>query len=70
MPRYTRHLGGPLGPGGAWKTGQRAPKAGYWKNQYGDRMFIRQHATFPPCPGRSGECAFWVFVSAPRPLFP
>lgn len=70
MPRYVRRPGSPLGPGGAWKTGQRCPKAGYWKDQYGQRAFIRQHSTFPPCLGRSGECAFWTFVSAPRPLFP
>ncbi len=51
----------PKGPNGSWKTGQRVPRSGYWRDQYG---VITRHeigGTFPPCIDREGECAFrWL----------
>lgn len=48
----------PLGPNGSYKTGQRVPFGGFWKDQYGSVIQIDAGATFPPCLDRKGECAF------------
>jgi hypothetical protein len=48
----------PLGPNGTWKTGQRCPSTGNWRDQYGQVIAIERHDTFPPCVGRKGECAY------------
>lgn len=48
----------PLGPDGAWKTGQRVPNSGIWIDQYGVRTHHQLGATFPPCIDRKGECAY------------
>lgn len=45
-----------------WKTGQRVPAPGLWKDQHG---YVSQHApgaTFPPCIGRKGECAWRTYL--------
>lgn len=54
MPRKKR----PLGPNGSWKTGQRVPEDGNWKDQYGTVSTHYEGDTFPPCVHRQGECAF------------
>lgn len=54
MPKT--HL--PLGPNGSWKTGQRVPADGNYVDQYGFVSTNEQHACFPPCIGRKGECAY------------
>jgi hypothetical protein len=60
---YNRHS--PLGPGGTYKTGQRVPLAGYWVDQFGEITNHDSGATFPPCVGRKGTCAFRrPFISA------
>lgn len=41
-----------------WKTGQRVPFTGNWVDQYGVISHHAEHATFPPCIGRKGECAW------------
>lgn len=51
-----RHF--PLGPDGAWKTGQRVPFTGLWADQYGTVSHHEVPATFPPCIDRPNECAF------------
>lgn len=53
----------PSGPGqdpytDLWKTGQRVPVTGNWADQHGMITFHAAHATFPPCVGRKGECAW------------
>lgn len=40
------------------KTGQRVPFTGYYTDQYGYVSLHQAHATFPPCIGRKGECAY------------
>jgi hypothetical protein len=52
-----KHLGA-KGPNGSWKTGQRVPATSYYVDQYGVVSFHEVAATFPPCIGRQGECAF------------
>lgn len=47
MPETTRY-----------KTGQRVPQSGTYVDQYGFRSHHERHATFPPCIGRKGECAY------------
>lgn len=54
--RAAKHRG--LGPDGSWKTGQRVPDEGFYVDQYGVTTWHWQGATFPPCVGRKGECAF------------
>lgn len=54
----------PLGPGGTFKTGQRVPVGGLWRDQYGDVIMIEQGNTFPPCIDRKGECAYRSLISA------
>ncbi len=58
MKRY------PLGPGGTFKTGQRVPVSGMWRDQYGDVISIEQGNTFPPCIDRKGECAYRSLIAA------
>lgn len=41
-----------------WKTGQRVAWRGTYVDQHGRQSFHEAHATFPPCIGRNGECAF------------
>lgn len=53
---------GPLGPNGTWKTGQRCPATGIWRDQYGQVIEMHVHDTFPPCIGREGECAYRTLV--------
>lgn len=48
----------PENSAGWYKTGQRVPVAGRWKDQYGLVSWHDRHATFPPCIGRKGECAW------------
>lgn len=48
----------PLGPNGSFKTGQRVPATGNWKDQYNQVAHFDEGTTFPPCIGRKGECAF------------
>ena len=48
----------PLGRGGTWKTGQRVPYTGYWRDQYGVVTHHEVHGTFTPCLNRKGECAY------------
>jgi hypothetical protein len=48
----------PRGPAGTWKTGQRVPEDGLWADQYGVVSMHLKGATFPPCIGRKGECAY------------
>jgi len=44
-----------------WKTGQRVPVRGWYRDQYGYLSFHEAHHTFPPCIGRKGECAYrWL----------
>jgi len=52
----------PLGPDGLFKTGQRVPVSGMWMDQYGVVTHHAEHATFPPCIDRKGECAFRELV--------
>lgn len=54
----------PLGPSGSWKTGQRVPLAGLYIDQYGVYSTHDRGATFPPCIGRKGECAYRRLVKA------
>ncbi|MGW4913016.1 hypothetical protein [Streptomyces sp. NPDC004270] len=49
---------GPIGPNGEWKTGQRVPANGDYTDQYGVTTTHDAGATFPPCIGRKGECAY------------
>ena len=58
MKRY------PLGPGGTFKTGQRVPVGGWWRDQYGDVIQIEAGNTFPPCIDRKGECAYRSLLAA------
>lgn len=48
----------PKGPHGTWKTGQRVPSTGFYRDQYGTVTHHDAGTTFPPCLGRKGECAF------------
>ncbi|ALJ22023.1 hypothetical protein AOA12_19865 [Microbacterium sp. No. 7] len=48
----------PLGPDGAWKTGQRVPFTGFYADQFGTVSHHETGATFPPCIDRKAECAF------------
>jgi len=52
----------PLGPNDSWKTGQRVPSTGNYRNQYGQVVRFDIGTTFPPCVGRDygGAVAFWV----------
>ena len=50
------------GPGGTWKTGQRVPESGFYRDQYKVSSFHEAGRTFPPCLDRKGECAFREFV--------
>lgn len=46
------------GRGNTFKTGQRVPRAGTYVDQHGVPTWHDAHATFPPCVGRKGECAY------------
>lgn len=63
----------PKGPNGSWKTGQRVPVSGVWRDQYGRTSNHDKGGTFPPCLDREGgECAYRTLVSeavAAAPLF-
>ena len=48
--------------GERWKTGQRVPITGNYRDQYGVVSFHEVHRTFPPCIGRKGEAAFRTLV--------
>ncbi len=48
----------PLGPNGTFKTGQRVPAEGAWVDQFGTVTSHEEGATFPPCIGRKGTCAY------------
>ena len=64
-PKASRmNPGSPLGPGGTYKTGQRVPIDGLWVDQYGETSNHERGATFPPCIGRKGECAFRLMTKA------
>lgn len=52
----------PLGPNFTWKTGQRVPVDGDYADQYGVVSWHERGATFPPCIGRKGECAYRALV--------
>lgn len=55
----------PLGPGGTYKTGQRVPKTGYWRDQTGQVNFFEKHSTFPPVVSHDGgPVAFRTFIRA------
>lgn len=54
----------PMGPGGTWKTGQRVPVSGEWKDQYGRVTSHAAGGTFPPIIGRKGEVAYRELVRA------
>ncbi|MER6130757.1 hypothetical protein [Streptomyces sp. NPDC001815] len=54
----------PKGPNGEWKTGQRVPENGDYEDQYGVSTFHEVGATFPPCIGRKGECAYRTISQA------
>jgi len=58
---HSRHR--PLGRKGTWKTGQRVPLTGTWKDQYGSITYFEKGATFPPCIDRKGVCAFRELIS-------
>lgn len=47
-----------------WKTGQRVPVTGNYRDQYGVVSHHEVHRTFPPCIGRKGEGAFRYLVRA------
>lgn len=57
---------GPMGFGGRWKTGQRVPSTGSYVDQHGVVSFHEAHATFPPCIGRKGACAWRLPFRATR----
>ncbi len=46
-----------------YKTGQRVPETGNYRDQYGIVSYHVVHRTFPPCIGRKGECAMRVLAS-------
>lgn len=54
----------PKGPGGSWKTGQRCPATGWWRNQFGQIIHLERLATFPPRVGRTNAggnpVAYWM----------
>lgn len=53
----------PLGPDDSFKSGQRCPRSGLWRDQRGNTCRFDEHSTFPPVPGRNGgECAYWKLV--------
>lgn len=56
----------PKGPGGTWKTGQRCPEDAWWRNQFGQVIFLERKSTFPPRVGRNqgGDIAFWELYPA------
>lgn len=54
----------PLGPDGAWKTGQRVQFKGNYSDQYGVVTHHEVGATFPPCIDRKGECAMRHLIEA------
>lgn len=60
MTPHTKHV--PLGPGGTWKTGQRVPVDSWYRDQHGVTSRHERGATFPPCIGRKGACAFRTMV--------
>lgn len=57
----------PLGPNGSFKTGQRVPWRGNWRDQYGQVNWFEKETTFPPVVARKGgECAYRHFIRAAR----
>ncbi|MFD9486349.1 hypothetical protein ACFWBX_20670 [Streptomyces sp. NPDC059991] len=62
MSRFNR----PKGPNGEWKTGQRVPTTGTYEDQHGVTSFHELGATFPPCIGRKGKCAYRTLGRAAR----
>lgn len=54
----------PLGAGGTWKTGQRVAQTGWYRDQHNVVSHHDKGATFPPCIGRKGECAFRHLIKA------
>lgn len=55
----------PLGPNNTWKTGQRVPFSGSYRDQYGQINRFEENTTFPPVVARKGgECAYRRFVRA------
>jgi hypothetical protein len=48
--------------GQTWKTGQRVPITGNYRDQYGTVSTHEAHRTFPPCIGRKGECAHRTLI--------
>lgn len=56
----------PLGPNGSWKTGQRVPGDGAYRNQFGQIVHFDAGTTFPPRVGHKsgGEVAFWMVYEA------
>ncbi len=56
----------PLGPDGSWKTGQRVPSNGYYRNQFGQIVHFDAGTTFPPRVGHQsgGKVAFWTYYVA------
>lgn len=62
--RRKRSNGGPLGPGGTWKSGQRVEQSGIYADQFGVKSLHLIHSTFPPCIGRKGEGALRQLVQA------
>lgn len=63
MRRLKKARNRPLGPNRTFKTGQRCPARGNWRDQYGQIILIDVHDTFPPCVGRKGECAYRTLVA-------
>ena len=55
----------PMGPNGSWKTGQRVPRDGWYRNQYGQIVHFERSTTFPPRVGRpGGGVAYWKTYQA------
>lgn len=61
----------PKGPAGTWKTGQRVPVSGFWRDQHGQVNFFELRSTFPPCiQPDGGDVAFRTLVRAAATAWP
>jgi hypothetical protein len=48
--------------GPRFKTGQRVPTTGVYRDQFGTKSRHEAHHTFPPAIGQKGACAWRVLV--------